>query len=294
MRNEEPANVRGSLLRHSRPRKLLRTIRLDNFLGHFAIPENGDILAVGRDDVTRLDREGIKLRSIKASTGSYIVPWGIAMYDQAHFLVTDKHRLQLMTVYGELCSSIGTSICGTSASQFNRPAGIAVHPTKAQVYVADYSNNRIQKFTINTCKPRTLAYYGSVYLHDGQQMYPTDVAIDGDGYLFVADYNNNCITKFTPSGQYVRRFGSSPGQLSRPISLAVSNNLVYVCEQGNNRVSIFDTDGKFINCFGEGQLDDPVCVRILQNELYVNDRGNRRIQVFDKLELKLINKDLIV
>ncbi len=247
-------------------------------------------MAVGRDGVTKLDREGIKLRSITTRASSFIEPFGIAMYDQAHFLVTDQHRLQLMSIYGELLSSIGTSICGRSDSQFNQPAGIAVHPTKTQVYVADYLNDRIQIFTINTRKAQPLTYYGSIYLHDGQQINPTDVAIDRDGYLFVADYDNNCITKFTPSGQYAGRggsYGSSPGQLSRPVSLAVSNNLVYVCEQGNNRVSIFDTDGKFINCFGEtgrgkGQFDDLVCVRILQNELYVNDRSNR-IQVFDKL-----------
>ena len=40
------------------------------------------------------------------------------------------------------------------------------------------------------------------------------------------------------------------GQLFYPSSLTIKNNLVYVNEWGNHHVSVFDTKGTFLHCFG--------------------------------------------
>ena len=301
-------------------RKPLRTIRLYNSHGQMAIHENGDILAIGQNSVTKLDRAGIVLRTIGREgthPGSFMNPCGIAIYDQAHFLVTDQHRLLMLTVSGNRCSSVGSrnsshmqtqfnnpaqmltvsgNCCSSFGSrnsshmqtQFNNPAGIAVHPISKKIYVADQYNNRIQGFEVDHYESNT------VYSHSNYGEYllkmPIDVAVDRNGFLFVVEYSAHCIKKLTTTGQYIKVFGSigsAPGQLYEPVSLAVNKNLVFVCEKGNNRVSVFDTNGKFLDCFGEegsgeGQFNKPVCVRTLQNELYVSDYGNKRIVVFDK------------
>src|SRR5207249_2346867 len=84
---------------------------------------------------------------------------------------------------------------------------------------------------------------------------------DKAGNLFVASSGNNCVYQFTANGGYVRKFGSGTGsgngQLSGAIDVGVAlNGDVYVLEDGNVRVSVFDQNGTFIaNWGGYGTLD---------------------------------------
>ena len=85
----------------------------------------------------------------------------------------------------------------------------------------------------------------SVYSDHSTDQY--DVALDSEGCLYISECGNHCITKLSATGQYMSRFGtkgSAPGQLYRPSGLCVNDNLVYVVEDGGDRVSIFDVSGK--------------------------------------------------
>ena len=108
--------------------------------------------------------------------------------------------------------------------------------------------------------------------------------------MYVAEYfGNHCITKLTTKGKYITRIGAegfAPGCLFCPSSLTINNNLVYVSEQGNRRVSIFDTSGKFLHCFGnygsgEGEFNNPCGITVdkLGYCVYVSDTENSRIVV---------------
>ena len=78
--------------------------------------------------------------------------------------------------------------------------------------------------------------------------------------------------------------GCNPGQLSHPSFLTVNNNLVYVSyvsEWADNCVSIFDTNGNYIHCFGKrgsgGEFKEPYCVTVDKFcNLYINDYCNNR------------------
>ena len=105
--------------------------------------------------------------------------------------------------------------------------------------------------------------------------------------MYVAEWSNNCITKLTTKGKYIRRIGSegsAPGQLSRPSSLTINNNLVYVSEYGNHHVSIFDSSGKFLQRFGKkgsgkDKFNSPLGITVdkLGYHVYVSDTDNGRI-----------------
>jgi streptogramin lyase len=66
-----------------------------------------------------------------------------------------------------------------------------------------------------------------------------------DGYV------NARVVHFTPSGQFVRIIGgvkgSEPGQLQVPHGVALdSKGRILVNDSDNQRVSVFDKDGKFV------------------------------------------------
>ena len=113
------------------------------------------------------------------------------------------------------------------------------------------------------------------------------MTFDNEGYLYVADSGNHCIKKFI-TGQYISTFsseGSNPGQITKPTSIVIDNNILYVSEFGNDRISIFDINGCFIHCFGkrgsgEGEFNSPfgITVDSLGN-LYVSDTYNNRLVV---------------
>ena len=271
-----------------------------------AVSNNGDIVVAewGAHCITTLNKAGKKVRSFGtkgAKEGQFIYPHGVAITNDGHILVTDNFRLQKLTTDGVCVKSVGSSESGSGRLQFNTPAGIAVHPTTRQIFVADGGNNRIQVFNNDLTFSRTIAPTGNKSFN-----IPFDVALDIEGYLYVAEYWSHCITKLTTKGQYITRFcsyGSAPGQLHCPSSLTINNNLVYVTEEDNNRVSIFDTNGTFIHCFGkegseEGEFTVPHGITTdTFGNLYVGDTYNNRIVVYSTRPLFLnlfTNRGIIV
>ncbi len=84
---------------------------------------------------------------------------------------------------------------GDGNGQFQLPHGVAVDGS-GNVYVADQSNNRIQKFNSSG---DFITKWGTEGSDDGQFQIPRGVAVDGSGNVFVADSNNNRIQKFAPA-----------------------------------------------------------------------------------------------
>ena len=81
--------------------------------------------------------------------------------------------------------------------------------------------------------------------------------------------------------------GAENGKLMYPTGICIdSNNVVYITELGNNRISVFTINGKFLTSFGtkgneEGQFVDPRGIAMDKDGfVYVSDQKNDRIQVF--------------
>jgi hypothetical protein len=81
--------------------------------------------------------------------------------------------------------------------------------------------------------------------------------------------------------------GAGNGQLNQPRDVAVNEatDEIYVVEQSNHRISVFDQDGGFVKHIGsqgtaDGQFAQPQGIAIDQDtgKIYVGDRDNRRIQ----------------
>ena len=82
---------------------------------------------------------------------------------------------------------------------------------------------------------------------------PTGIAIAPNGDILVSDGHgtNDRVVKFSKDGRFIKtwgRHGSGPGEFDQPhdISLGGSRGWIYVADRSNNRVQIFDQEGKFI------------------------------------------------
>jgi DNA-binding beta-propeller fold protein YncE len=170
---------------------------------------------------------------------------------------------------------------------FDNPRGIAVGPD-GFLYVADTSNHRIQKLTLD-----------GVHIATWSQNFaePWDVDVAPDGSIYVADTWNhriqrldadgNPITAWGTFGQYTEGGNVGPGAFYGPRGIVIGpDNMVYVADTGNKRIQVFGPDGEFIRQWGgggalAGYLDEPVGIDIGPgNEVYVADTWNRRVQVF--------------
>jgi DNA-binding beta-propeller fold protein YncE len=85
------------------------------------------------------------------------------------------------------------------------------------------------------------------------------------------------------------RPGDAPGELIWPAGIALdSQENVYVTDEWLNRVSIFDKDGNFLQCWGAsgsgaGEFNGPSGITIdPQDVLYIVDSRNHRVQTYTK------------
>ena len=160
--------------------------------------------------------------------------------------------------------------------------------------------------------------------HNGY--HSSGIAAAKDGSIFIAYYDKPCIVKYSLQGQRVCEMTDiefDNRQLQRPgrIELNKDETNLYVCDRGNERVVIFDTDLNPIRVFaqggqlvdiafgandhvylsdknrntifmytGDGQLkasfgqlilNAPRGLLIHNSHLYVSDRNNARIAVFE-------------
>ncbi|HET9942561.1 MAG TPA: hypothetical protein VFR05_04430, partial [Terriglobia bacterium] len=140
---------------------------------------------------------------------------------------------------------------------------------------------------------------------EGMFIFPHGATVDAQGNLWVTDAQvqngkGYQVFKFNPDGKVVMTLGKAgvastePGLFDEPTDVVVARNGdIFVTEghsggtTGNDRISKFSRDGKFIKSWGtkgtsSNQLDSPHTSAIdSQNRLFVGDRNNNRIQIFD-------------
>ncbi len=171
--------------------------------------------------------------------------------------------------------------------QAGKPTGMTVD-LRGRLFVADTHYHRVLVFDRDGNKLMQLGTYGK---GDGQFIFPTDVAVDRDGFIYVSEYGgNDRISKFTPSGEFARSFGgpdAGDASLRRPSGLAIDEEqTIWGADAGNHRICRFDRNGRLLAVFGRlgrnaGQLRYPYDVAVCPDgTLLVCEYGNNRLQWF--------------
>ncbi len=149
-----------------------------------------------------LDQFG-KTGSSGIGAGSFNYPTGVGFLPDGNLLVADTYndRVQVFEPGGKFVRKWGgpfaTNIPGSFNGWFKNAAAVTADQ-KGQVFVADFYNHRIQKFT---AKGKFLAVFGKSGSQPGQFKHPTDMAVDADGNVYVVDFGNDRIQKFAPGAK---------------------------------------------------------------------------------------------
>ena len=116
----------------------------------------------------------------------------------------------------------------------------------AELYVANYGNNTIEKFT-----PGGVS---SVFASSGLSN-PYGIAFDSAGNLYASNYSNATIEKFTPGG--VGSVFASTG-LNGPTGLAFdSAGILYVGNRTANTIEKFSSTGTDLGVFASTGVNTP-------------------------------------
>jgi DNA-binding beta-propeller fold protein YncE len=80
---------------------------------------------------------------------------------------------------------------------------------------------------------------------------PTDVAFAANGDIYVTDgYGGARVVKYSGDGKYLLQWGTrgtGPGEFGLPHNLVIdTQGRVYVTDRDNQRIEVFDANGKFL------------------------------------------------
>lgn len=175
-----------------------------------------------RDPIYKFDRHtGEAITSFGA--GLFVLPHGFHVDDEGNVWVTDSqgndtgtkgHQVIKFSPEGEVLLRLGVAgQPGSGPGQLNEPCDVITAPN-GDIFVADG--------------------------HSGQSSNPPAGA-------------TGRILKFDRNGNFIKEWGEigfRPGQFRTPHALEFdSRGRLYVADRGNNRIQIFDQNGKFLKTF---------------------------------------------
>ena len=181
----------------------------------------------------------------------------------------------------EHVSTFGST--GSGNLEFMDPHGIITNGT--HLFIADFSNNRVQVFDINGNYAYTIGEFGT---GDGQFNGLVGLTANNT-HLFVADYDNDRVQVFDINGTYLSQFGESGStndQFSFPQRIITNDTHLFIADTSNHRVQVYDINGNYAYTIGsagpgDGQFNRPNGIATNGTHLFIVDTNNNRVQIFD-------------
>ena len=172
---------------------------------------------------------------------------------------------------------IGFGKYGTEAGELSYPQGIAIQEDTGQIFVSDWSNNRIQIFS------KTGDFLNQFGNND--LINPCGILIS-DNTVYVTDYGHNALFLFTLEGltviKQVGREGSGFEEFHSPAQLALSpEQQFYVADSSNNRLQILNKDLDFKGSIEHSTMTSPMDIKFSKGQIFVLSRDdNPCVHVF--------------
>ena len=170
--------------------------------------------------------------------------------------------------------------------------GVACGSVSRQIYVTENYNHRISVCDKDGNAVRNIGQKG---LKPGQMLYPTGIAVNRGGDIYVADgKESGRVQKLSKTGQLLAIYV----ELNEPqgVTLNSTEDRVYVCDNGSQRIMVFDADLKLVESFGElscslehGHQEVNAALESLHSvaldgagNIYLTDTTSQHIHVYDQ------------
>jgi DNA-binding beta-propeller fold protein YncE len=268
-------------------------------LGQFIDPRD---VAYCNGQVFVADTGNHRVILLDAATGTPLSMWnvtlgtilgisaGVSSTGSPVILVTQdsKNIVQVFTPTGTLLATVGSGP-GTGNGQLKSPRDAATD-SAGNIYIADYANNRIDKFSPTGA---WIMNWGTTGTLPGKFQRPYGIDVDANNLVYVADSNNERIQVFTTSGTFVRTFGSAGtgnGQFFQLRRVAVGSGptpTVYAADLWAYNIQSFTSTGTFIRKWAgsgppDGLFNEPSGLAV-DTDVFVADAVNQRVQEFGLL-----------
>lgn len=153
------------------------------------------------------------------------------------------------------------------------------------VWVTDIGHHLVMKFDPAGKLLLTLGQKGKPGDGPDQFNKPTDVAVAPSGEFYVSDgYGNSRVVKFSRAGKYLKEWGkkgTAEGEFNTPhVILLDDRGRVIVGDRENNRIQVFDADGKFLAVMKESGAPFGLFLTT-DKRLYVADGRAHWVAVLD-------------
>ena len=147
------------------------------------------------------------------------------------------------------------------------------------IYVADWGNDRIQRFAADG---ELVRIYGAHGRGEGELRRPASVCVDDAGYVYVADWGNHRVQVFDPDGGFVQSVRGDATLSKRAEEFLDANPLERAEREESNLepdLDFFDEHDESVHV--EEYFWAPTWVTIHDGRLYVVDSNRHRLQLDD-------------
>ena len=211
-------------------------------------------------------------------------PRGITIDAAGNIYVADtgNARIQKFDTTGKFLAAYGER--GEAAGQLMEPNGIAVDAS-GSIYVTDAKSHKLLRFKGDGqfekewTGPSAGNFYG-----------PRDLVIGPNKSVYVIDQGGTRICRLDTAADTWTNWGSGgsgEGQFNEPSGITIGGGNIFVTDANNDRVQVFDLEGKFIRQFAvpvweksSGNFPD-VAYDESKKLIYVSSGKTNEVLVFD-------------
>ena len=220
-----------------------------------AVDESGNVYVADterehmNDRITKFDSDGNYLKRwgpTQAQQSIFSRPWHLHIDGQGYLYVVNSQDYRILKLELMESSSPGYNVLaawgsqGSGRGQFGAPYGIAVDDRNGNVYVSDWTGNRVQKFTKDGA---FLLKWGVAGTGSGEFNRPAGLSVDDVGNVYVADQNNHRIQKFDENGAFLTEWGTpgvNPSEFFDPVDVVTGQaGTIYTVDATHPRIQKF-------------------------------------------------------
>jgi DNA-binding beta-propeller fold protein YncE len=217
------------------------------------------------------------LSSPAATSGTLQKPRGVAAGDGRYYVAdTGNARIQVFDAAGNFKSSFGEG-------KLREPNGVAV-TEGGSILITDAGAGKLLKFDqggnfLTEWAGPSPGLYG-----------PRDIAAGPGQTFYIVDQGRSRIVRFDSKAETFTEWGTQgdqPGQFREATGIAVANGSVFVADNGNNRIQVFDLNGVFIRQWEVPEWDryiwqyPDLVYDNARKLLYVTSGTTRQVLAFD-------------